>query len=79
MDALIRYSENENNITEKKSALSKNQTPESVDDARRVVLKIWDHVTLASQQYTMLKQSDEEYDEKFKKGLRRTRKKCPER
>lgn len=69
LDALIRYSENENNIAAKKSALSKNQTPESVDDARRVVLKIWDHVTLASQQYTMLKQSDEEYDEKFKKRI----------
>lgn len=69
LDALIRYSENENNIVAKKSALSKNQTSQSVDDARRVVLKIWDHVTLASQQYTMLKQSDAEYDEKFKKRI----------
>lgn len=69
LDALIRYSENESNIAAKKSALSKNQTAKSVDDARRVVLKIWDHVTLASQQYTMLKQSDAEYDEKFKKRI----------
>ncbi len=69
LDALIRYSENENNIAAKKAALSKNQTEKSVDDARRAVLKIWDHVTLASQQYTMLKQSDAEYDEKFKKRI----------
>lgn len=69
LDALIRYSENEQNIVAKKSALSGNQTPESVDDTRRVVLKIRDHVALASQQYTMLKQSDAEYDEKFKKRI----------
>lgn len=69
LDALILYSENETNIAAKKKALAKNQSEESVDDARRVVLKIWDHVTLASQQYTMLKQSDTEYDEKFKKRI----------
>ena len=69
LDALIRYSENPNNIAVKKSALAKNQPSKSVDDARRIVLKIWDHVTLASQQYTMLKQSDDEYDEKFKKRI----------
>ena len=69
LDALIRYTENADNIVAKKSALTKNQTKESVDDARRIVLKIWDHVTLASQQYTMLKQSDAEYDEKFKKRI----------
>lgn len=69
LDALIRYSEDEGNIAAKKTALSKNQTEKSVDDTRRVVLKIWDHVTLASQQYTMLKQTDSEYDEKFKKRI----------
>lgn len=69
LESLVKYVENEANIAAKKSALSKNQTPESVDDARRTVLKIWDHVTLASQQYTMLKQSDEEYDQKFKKRI----------
>lgn len=69
LDALLRYSENADNIAAKKSALAKNQTPASVDDARRIVLKIWDHVTLASQQYTILKQSDSEYDEKFKKRI----------
>ena len=69
LDCLIQYVEDENNIVAKKVALTGKQTPESVDDARRVVLKIWDHVTLASQQYTMLKQSDAEYDEKFQKRI----------
>ena len=69
LDCLIRYVEDEKIIAAKKTALTGNQTPESVDDARRVVLKIWDHVTLASQQYTMLKQSDTEYDEKFQKRI----------
>lgn len=69
LDALICFSENDRNILAKKTSLAKNQTEESVDDTRRVILKIWDHVTLASQQYTMLKQSDEEYDEKFKKRI----------
>ena len=69
LDALLRYSENAENIAAKKSALAKNQPASSIDDARRIVLKIWDHVTLASQQYTMLKQTDSEYDEKFKKRI----------
>lgn len=69
LDCLIRYVEDENNIAAKKAALTGNQTAKSVDDARRVVLKIWDHVTLASQQYTILRQSDTEYDEKFQKRI----------
>lgn len=34
-------------------------------DLPKTILKIWDHVNLAQQQYTMLKQSDEEYQKKF--------------
>ena len=40
---------------------------ESVEDAKKVVLKIWDHVNLANQQYKVLKQTDDEYNEKFEK------------
>jgi len=69
LDALVRYSEDPNNILAIKKSLSEHQSEKTVDDTRKAVLKIWDHVTLASQQYTMLKQSDAEYDEKFKKRI----------
>ena len=38
-----------------------------VEDTQKAVLKIWDHVNLAQQQYNALKQSDDEYKEKFEK------------
>lgn len=37
------------------------------EDTRKAILKIWDHINLAQQQYNVLKQSDEEYKEKFEK------------
>lgn len=39
------------------------------DDTSKAVLKIWDHISLANQQYSMLKQSDEEYEDKFNKKI----------
>ncbi|MCD8397721.1 MAG: hypothetical protein LUD12_11180 [Lachnospiraceae bacterium] len=35
------------------------------EDSKKAVLKIWDHINLAKQQYMALKQSDEEYKKKF--------------
>lgn len=69
LGALVKYSEDSTNIANKKMSLTGSQTEKNVDDTRKAVIKIWDHVTLASQQYTMLKQSDEEYDDKFKKRI----------
>lgn len=37
----------------------------AVEDARKAVWKIWDHVNLARRQYEDLRQSDSEYDKKF--------------
>lgn len=37
------------------------------EDTRKAILKIWDHINLAQQQYSVLKQSDSEYKEKFEK------------
>ncbi len=68
LDKLVKYSEDDNNIFLKKKYLNDDEK-EVVDSTRKVILKIWDHVTLASHQYTMLKQTDEEYDEKFKKRI----------
>lgn len=40
-----------------------------VEKPRKVVLKMYDHVNLAKRQYIELKESDEEYDEKFKRNI----------
>lgn len=40
-----------------------------VEDTKKATLKIWDHVNLANQQYVVLKQSDEEYKDKFKENF----------
>lgn len=69
LDALVRYTEDSSKIADKKKALTGRLTEQNVDDTRKAVLKIWDHVTLASQQYTMLKQSDDEYNSKFQKRI----------
>lgn len=69
LDALVSYAESDNNISMKKKNINEHQTEEAVDDTRKAILKIWDHVTLASQQYQILKQTDEEYDEKFKRRI----------
>lgn len=40
-----------------------------LQDTKKVILKIWDHINLAHQQYSALKQSDAEYEEKFNKKM----------
>ena len=35
--------------------------PQDYEDASKAILKIWDHISLAQQQYSMLKKSDKEY------------------
>ena len=69
LDALISYAESDDIISMKKKNDSDHQTEKVVYDTQKAILKIWDHVTLASQQYQILKQSDEEYDEKFKRRI----------
>lgn len=69
LDALVQFSETASNIAEKKKALKGGQSEKTVDETRKAVVKIWNHVTLASHQYTMLKQTDDEYDEKFEKRI----------
>ena len=38
-------------------------------DTEKAILKIWDHVNLAQQQYRTLKQSEDEYKEKFDRSI----------
>lgn len=68
LDALFCYSERSEIIAERKKGQTRFQQ-KNIEAARKVVLKIRDHANLASQQYLILKDSDAEYDEKFRKRI----------
>lgn len=38
-------------------------------DAKKVVIKIWDHINLANQQYKTLKESEAEYKDRFNRSI----------
>ena len=66
MDKLLAYSPTPQ-YSKKYASKSKNpQSKTAIKDARKAIVKIWDHINLAQQQYSVLKQSDEEYQQKFK-------------
>ena len=60
---------NPENIMIRKMALGEGKDKRIVDDTKKAILKIWDHVNLANQQYKILKQTDDEYTEKFKRHI----------
>lgn len=68
LEKLLRSIEDPDFIAQKKQTQPPS-TKKKVDDTQKAVLKIWDHVTLASQQYEMLRESDEEYRERFEKNI----------
>lgn len=69
LDALVAYSMDSEIIMKKKMDLEEKSDEKIIDDTRKVILKIWDHVSLANQQYKELKQTDEEYNEKFERHI----------
>ena len=69
LDALVSYTQDPKVIAERKMALSENRNKRIVDDTQKAILKIWDHVNLANQQYKVLKQTDDEYNEKFNRRI----------
>ena len=69
IEKLVAYVDDDHNIAAHKSAAATKVDEESVDETKKAVWKIWDHVNLAHRQYENLKQSDTEYDEKFKKRI----------
>ena len=71
LDELVIYVNKPEVIKNKKEDYKEHS--ESVEDAKKVVLKIWDHVNLANQQYKVLKQTDDEYNEKFEKSIAKYR------
>lgn len=69
LDALVSYSLDPDVIARRKVALNEDIDRRVVDDTKKAVLKIWDHVNLANQQYKVLKQTDDEYNEKFNRRI----------
>lgn len=64
MDKLLTYA-NSANCTQRIQSFSDETERKQFQDTQKAVLKIWDHINLAQQQYSVLKQSDEEYQQKF--------------
>ena len=64
IEKLIEYINDDRNIATHKQAASR-EDGKYIDDTKKAVWKIWDHVNLAHRQYRVLKQTDGEYDVKF--------------
>lgn len=68
-EKLLSYTDNSQNIATLKKA-GKTDEEKYIDNAKIAVIKIWDHINLANQQYKVLKQSDSEYKDKFNSLIR---------
>lgn len=66
LDNLVSYTVS-SDFNTRRSQTKKSESIKQLDDTKKAILKIWDHVNLAQQQYSVLKQSDEEYQQKFEK------------
>ena len=64
-ESIIAYTKTKE-FAEKKTM---SEHPEYYDDASKAILKIWDHISLAQQQYGMLKKSDEQYKKQIDEKL----------
>lgn len=66
MDKLVFYTISEAYESRRKQT-RKEDSVKQLEDTKKAILKIWDHINLAQQQYSVLKQSDDEYQQKFRK------------
>lgn len=66
IEKLVAYTETAA-IQARRNQTKKIESIQCFEDTQKAILKIWDHVNLAQQQYNVLKQSDEEYKEKFER------------
>lgn len=55
--------------TEKMEKASTDTEKVCLERSRKVVLKMYDHVNLAKRQYNELKESDDDFEIKFKKSF----------
>ena len=65
VEKMVLYVENPSNIASLVDACETKEKREAVYDTQKAVWKIWDHINLAHQQYSVFWQSEDEYDRRF--------------
>lgn len=73
IDTLLEYSDSVTKMDALKAATPNEQAKRNIDDTRKAVWKIWDHVNLARRQYDDLKQSDAEFKRRFNEQIRESK------
>lgn len=66
LETMFAYTETDEYKASIPSGRTKRKT---YQDTPKTILKLWDHVNLAQQQYVILRQSDEEYQKKFESSI----------
>ena len=70
IEKLVEYTDCDANIAAHKTAATSNEEKRAIDETRKAVWKIWDHVNLAHRQYNVLRQSDAEFKRRFNEQIR---------
>ncbi len=70
IEKLVEYTDCDANIAAHKTAATTNEEKRAIDETRKAVWKIWDHVNLAHRQYNVLRQSDAEFKRRFNEQIR---------
>ena len=66
MQAIVDYTRSDKYKNRREES---NKKQRIFDDARKAIIKIWDHINLAQMQYSTLKETDKEYMKKFNKRI----------
>lgn len=70
IDSLLEYSDSHTIIEALKKDAPSDEARQNIEDTRKAVWKIWDHVNLAKRQFDDLKQSDDEFKRRFDEQIR---------
>ena len=70
IEKLVEYTDCDENIAKNITAASSSEEKTAIDETRKAVWKIWDHVNLAHRQYDVLRQSDAEFKRRFNEQIR---------
>ena len=68
LDKILDYIDDSDSYKEFINSLDKTKHNKQLD-AKKSIIKIWDHINLAQQQYQVLKQTDQEYNERFQHNI----------
>ncbi len=70
IEKLVAYTDSDQNIAIHKTAAASDEERRIIDETKKAVWKIWDHVNLAHRQYNVLRQSDAEFKRRFDEQIR---------